>query len=131
MRAAETGDKGLGISGMAATKAIASRPVSREFRAIVSRDSPVTSSPAPSFNTGYTYVALMVAAGVGLGILFRFAGFGDAMIGLGCLLAVALVFDVVVNRMATQGMAAPLEPTWRFSGFLAGALLHIGLLAAG
>lgn len=92
----------------------------------------MTDRPPPSeFTTGYAFVALMTTAGMLLGFLFRAnPALGDATVGLIGLLALSLIFDIVVNRLAGQGKVAPLTMPWRLGGFLGGMLLHIGLLAA-
>lgn len=88
--------------------------------------------PPPAFNTGYAFVALMAVTGISLALIFRAVpGVGDATTGLIALLGVSLVFDVAINRYAGDGKAAALTTPWRIGGFVSGALLHIGLLAAG
>jgi hypothetical protein len=80
---------------------------------------------------GLLFVALMLAAGVALAVLFKAQpALGQTIPGLMWLLGVALVFDVALNVMSMQGRAAgPLPMAWRFGGFFAGAILHLATVS--
>lgn len=83
-----------------------------------------------TFSVGYAYVALMGAAGIGLALLFKASpSLGEVVPGLLWLLGASLVFDLVNNQRVSAGQSQPLEMPWRVGGFIAGALLHIGLVA--
>lgn len=92
----------------------------------------MTEKTGPAYPvTGVIFVALMLVAGLGLAFLFKAnPALTNALPGLMWLLAVALVYDVGVNILSFQGKAdGPMSMAWRFGGFFAGAIVHVGVTA--
>jgi hypothetical protein len=80
---------------------------------------------------GIVFVGVMVVAGLVLALVFKAnPALTQALPGLMWLLAVALIYDVGVNILSFQGKVnGPMTMPWRFGGFFAGAIVHVGLTA--
>jgi hypothetical protein len=80
---------------------------------------------------GIVFIGVMVVAGLVLAFLFKAnPALTQALPGLMWLLAIALIYDVAVNLLSFQGkVGGPMSMTWRFGGFFAGAIVHVGVTA--
>jgi len=75
------------------------------------------------------YIAAMCIAGLALAIVAKFyPGIASGPVPpLFWLLIVSFVIDLGLMRLAASTGAPPLEMEWRFGGFMAGALVYLGV----
>jgi hypothetical protein len=77
------------------------------------------------------YIALMALAGLALGIAsLQFSVIHDGPVpALMILIGISLLIDLPLMFLATEGKIDPLQIEARFIGFIAGALLYMGVRA--
>jgi hypothetical protein len=78
----------------------------------------------------YLYIAAMCVAGLVLAIVGKFyPGIASGPVPpLFWLLIVSFVIDLALMQLAARTGAPPLAMEWRFGGFMAGALVYLGIV---